>query len=310
MADQRKIIAVVGATGNQGGSVLRTLKERERFRVRALTRRPEAYPGPADEVALADLHDPETLRHAFEGTYGVFLVTNFWELGAERELRLGKAAVQAARRAGVEHLVWSTLPDVESISGGEFVVPHFTQKAKVDAFVRDAGFTFHTFVQPPFYYQNLTGAMAPGPLPDGRTGWLIPIASNARVIHAGDIDDLGNVVAGAFERPDEVGDGQYLSLAAEQLSFDDIVSVLNEQGHRLAVQTVSGDAYTAWLKDAGMSDARLRDEMLAMFRYWERYTYMGPDADGKIALARKIATGPFTDFATWARQHMPAERRR
>src|SRR6185436_12416003 len=69
--------------------------------------------------------------------------------------------------AGVKHIVWSTLPDVEAISGGRFHVPHFTSKAKVDPIVKDAGFTNHTFVIAPFFYQNLAGAMAPQQQADG-----------------------------------------------------------------------------------------------------------------------------------------------
>jgi uncharacterized protein YbjT (DUF2867 family) len=77
MSDSRSLIAVVGATGSQGGGVVRALQERGTFRVRALTRNPETYAGPADEVALADLARPDTLADAFGGAHGVFLVTNF-----------------------------------------------------------------------------------------------------------------------------------------------------------------------------------------------------------------------------------------
>src|SRR6202521_5630520 len=160
LSNDKKLIAVIGATGHQGGGVLRALQASGQFKVRALTRNPGKHRGLAGEVVEADLNRPETLKAAFKGAYGVFLVTNFWEQGTD-ELKQAIAAVRAAKDAGVKHFVWSTLPDVEAISGGKFNVPHFTGKAKIDRIVQEAGFANHTFVIAPFYYGNLTGMMAP-----------------------------------------------------------------------------------------------------------------------------------------------------
>src|ERR1700746_1531344 len=123
--NDRKLIAVFGATGQQGGAVVRALQASGQFRVRALTRNPDKHPNLAEEVVAADLDRPETLKAALEGAHGVFLVTDSWLNGAD-EFKQGTAAVAAAKDAGVRHFVWSTLPDVESISGGKFYVPHFT----------------------------------------------------------------------------------------------------------------------------------------------------------------------------------------
>src|SRR5689334_4492667 len=153
----KELIAVIGATGQQGGAVVRALQGSNHFKVRALSRNPERHRELADEVVTADLNRAESLRAAFEGAHGVFLVTNFWEQGTD-ELAEATAAVRAAQDAGVSHLIWSTLPDVEAISGGKFHVAHFTGKAKVDRIVAEARFSSHTFVIAPFYYQNLIGA--------------------------------------------------------------------------------------------------------------------------------------------------------
>src|SRR5438477_9299844 len=158
--DNEKIIAVIGATGHQGGAVVRALQAGGQVKVRALSRDPGKHRNLADEVVEADLDRPETLAAAFKGAYGVFLVTTSSLEGTD-ERKQGAAAVQAAKDAGVKHVVWSTLPDVEAISGGKFHVPHFTSKAKVDPIVQDAGFANYTFVIAPFFYQNLAGAMAP-----------------------------------------------------------------------------------------------------------------------------------------------------
>ena len=155
-SNRRKLIAVIGATGQQGGAVVRALQAQGQFKVRALTRHPGKHRGLADEVVEADLDRPETLDAAFAGAHGVFLVTNFWEPGTD-EIKQATAAVRAAKEAGVRHFIWSTLPDVEKISGGKLHVPHFTGKAKVDRIVKEAGFAHHTFVVAPFFYQNLVG---------------------------------------------------------------------------------------------------------------------------------------------------------
>ncbi len=284
-------IAVIGATGSQGGGVLHALQDQGTFKVRALTRNPDKATGLADEVVAADLTRPETLSSAFEGAYGVFANTNSFAAPDTDEIAQGTAAVAAARAAGVEHFIWSTLPNVAEISGGAINVPHFTNKAKVDKVVEDAGFKWFTFVEPPFYYQNLAGPMyAPQPGPDGTPTWSQPMRPDAIGIHMGDITELGNVVAGAFEHRDEVGQGQHLSLAGDLMSWDDIVDTLKGQGHNLAYSEATEDPWG----------------IRGMFDYMEAYTYFGPEADSKIALAKHVSTKPFTDFAAWAKTHMPA----
>jgi len=192
-SNDRKLIAVIGATGQQGGAVVRALQASGQFKVRALTRNPGKHRELAEEVVEVDLDRPETLKAAFEGARGVFLVTNFWEKGTD-EHKQATAAVRAATDAGVKHFIWSTLPDVEAISGGKFHVPHFTGKAKVDRIVKEAGFAYHTFVIAPFFYQNLAGSLAPQKQADGSMGWALPLDPAVRCIHMGDISELGIIV--------------------------------------------------------------------------------------------------------------------
>src|SRR5438445_11565925 len=222
----RKLIAVVGATGRQGGAVVRALQAVNQFKVRALTRNPAKHREVADEVIQADLNRPETLRAAFAGAHGVFLVTNPWEQGTN-EIEQATAAIRAAKDACVKHFVWSTLPDVEGISGGKLHVAHFTGKAKVDRVVKEAGFPNHTFVIAPFYYQNLIGVLAPQKLADGFVGWVLPLDPTVRSIHMGDITELGNIVAGAFAHPDQAGHGEHLPLVGDFMRFNEIINTLN-----------------------------------------------------------------------------------
>src|SRR4029077_7032627 len=177
----KKLIAVVGATGQQGGGVVRALQPDGQFGVPALSSSPNEHRDLADEVVEGDLERPETLEAAFQGVHGVFLVTNFWNEGTD-ERKQENAAGDAAKNTSVKHFIWSTLPNVEAISGGKLNVPHFTQKAKAEQIVRDAGFANYTFVIAPFYYQNLTGASAPQKLADGSIGWALPLDPERRVI--------------------------------------------------------------------------------------------------------------------------------
>jgi hypothetical protein len=294
--NNEKLIAVIGATGQQGGGVVRALQSSGQFKVRALTRDPGKHRELADEVVAADLNRPETLEAAFEGAHGVFLVTNPREQGAD-EGKQATTAVRAAKDAGVKHFVWSTLPDVEKISGGKFHVPHFTGKARINPIVKAAGFAFHTFVIPPFYYQNLVGAFGPQKLPDGSLGWNVPFDPGARCLHMGDITELGNLVTGAFLHPDQVGNGEYLPLVGDFMSFNEIVETLNGQGHKLSVKQVPKELFATFFPGAA--------EIAEMFSYFQAHTYLGSDSSDRIALANKIAGMQPNKFATWARVNFP-----
>ena len=289
---ENKTIAVIGATGSQGKGVVNALIKEGTFRVRAISRTPDNYSGKADEVVKADLTDLSTLTEAFKGSHGVFVVTNFWE-GAD-EIAQGKTAIQAAKDAGVNHFIWSTLPDVEKISNGKFDVPHFTGKAKVDVLVKEAGFENYTFVQPPFYFQNLTGQMGAQTQPDGSTGWTLPIDPAVKGIHMSDINDLGKVVTGAFLNPDKVGKGTYLSLATEFNSFNDILNTFKSNGKDYSFNQVPVEVFSSFFEGAG--------EIAQMLAYFEAHTYMGPNSEAQIQLAKEIATEEFTSLNAWINQ--------
>ena len=290
---EKKTISVIGATGSQGKGVVNSLIKQGTFRVRAITRNPKNYVGKAHEVVKADLTDLSSLADAFKNTHGVFVVTNFWE-GAD-EIAQGKTAIQAAKDAGVNHFIWSTLPDVEKISNGKFDVPHFTGKAKVDELVKEAGFENYTYVQPPFYFQNLTGMMGAQPQKDGSTGWTLPIDPTVKGIHMSDINDLGKVVAGAFLNPDKVGDGSYLSLATELNSYNDILNTFKANGKEYSFNQVPVEVFSIFFEGAG--------EIAQMLAYFEAHSYMGPNSEAKVQLAKAIATEEFTSLNDWINQN-------
>ena len=286
---KKKTIIVIGATGSQGKAVVNALVNQGIYNVRAMTRTPEKYSGNAHEATKGDLNDLQSLKDAFKSAYGVFAVTNFWE-GAD-EIAQGKNAIEAAKATGIQHFVWSTLPNVEVISKAAFEVPHFTLKARVDDFVKSAGFKYSTFVQAPFYYQNFAGALSPQPKQDGSTGWTLPIDPTKKVIHMSDINDLGKVVAGAFSQPEKAGNGSYLSLATELNSFNDIIKAYKAIGKEYSVTQVPSELFSTFFEGA--------KEVAEMLGYFEKYTYMGPDSEKQIEMGKRIATGELVTLAEW-----------
>jgi uncharacterized protein YbjT (DUF2867 family) len=299
-----RTIAVLGATGGQGGGVVDALLSGETFRVRAVVRDPatdaaNALARRGVDLVQADLLDPGSLRRAFEGAHGAFVVTNFWDAAQMgKETAIATAAVEAARASGVHHLVWSTLPDCETISGGRFHVAHFTDKARVDPIVAGAGFRWHTFVRPPMYFQNFLMMARPQPLPSGGRGWAVPMDPAARVIHAGDVSEVGRAVSAAFTRPQVAGGGAYFDVCGGTYSWNDFVSTLNAQGHDLQVVRVPGEAFDKFFEAAR--------ELRVMYEYYEKYTYFGPGHEARIAAANALVPGGFTGFADWARRRMKA----
>jgi uncharacterized protein YbjT (DUF2867 family) len=147
MVDEKRIL-VTGATGAQGGGVVRHLLKGGKFKVRCLTRKPESERARAlvqagAETVRGDLGNPESLQAAMKGCYGVFGVTNFWEYFAKEAFH-GKNLIDAVKQAEIEHFVFSTLPSAQKLSEGKFEVPHFDLKARMEEYARSLNLPPHT----------------------------------------------------------------------------------------------------------------------------------------------------------------------
>ena len=301
---KKPIITVLGSTGAQGGGVVSALLNTHHWQIRAVTRNAGSQAALhlselGCEVVEADLNNPDSLGHALKGAHGLFAVTNFWDNSTRMgEFEQGRNLVKMAKVAGIEHFIWSTLPDYGSLSKGHYSVPHFTSKARVDAEVIAAKFPHYTFVEAPFYFQNFLTVHAPRKAADGRELWRYPVDIDKCRFPCGDIKDLGKIVAAAFNQPKKAGNGEHLALASDYLSWRELVDILNAQGHSLEYLQVSNEQY-----DSLFSSAR---EFRHMMSYWEDHHYFGLDGDKKIALANKLVPEGFIRFQQWAKTHMPA----
>ncbi len=215
----KKIIAVIGATGAQGGGLVRAIQADKSgsFAVRAITRNPDSEKaqalraGGADVVA-ADLDKPDTLGKAFAGAYGAFTLTNFWEhFQPERELTQARSMAQAAKSAGVQHVIWSTLEDTRKwvpladnrmpTLMGKYKVPHFDAKGEADQIFRDLGVPT-TWLLTAFYWDNLIyfGA-GPQRGPDGTLAITFPM--DDKKLPGIAVEDIGKAAFGIFKRGPE-----------------------------------------------------------------------------------------------------------
>ena len=238
-----KIIAVVGATGAQGGGLARAILADPGggFAVRALTRhvgsdKARALAAAGAEVVSADLDDEASLRAAFEGAHGAYLVTNFWEhFSPDREKAQAAAMARAAKAAGMQHAIWSTLEDSRRFVPlsdprmptlmGRYKVPHFDAKAEADAYFVDAGVPT-TFLLTSFYWENLIHfGMGPKPGPDGTLLWTMPLGA-AKFPGIG-VEDIGRCAYGVFKRGTELT-GQYVGIAGEHLTGEEMAAALGQ----------------------------------------------------------------------------------
>ena len=292
----RKIIAVVGATGAQGGGLCDAIliDGGGAFACRAITRDPSkdkarALADRGAEVVRADLDDVESLRAAFAGAYGIYCVTNFWEhFSAEQEKQQAKNLADAARTSGAEHVIWSTLEDTRALMAPDdtrmpmlqthYRVPHFDAKAEADAYF--AGIPT-TFLVTSFYWDNLyTLGVVPQKGADGSYAWALPM-SNKRLAGIA-AEDIGKVAYGIFKAGKSYV-GKSVGIASEFLT-------VTEMGDRLARAKglpsvshydVTADAYRAF----GFPGADEMGNMMQVYRDFETEVVGRRDP----ALARQLA---------------------
>ncbi len=258
MAD-KKVIAVIGGTGLQGGGLARAiLSDQEgNFSARAITRNPDSEKARAlaeqgAEVVAADMDDLESLKRAFDGADAAFCVTNYWEhCSPKRELAQARSLAEAAKTAEVGHVIWSMLEDTRkwvpleddrmSTLLTHYKVPHFDAKGEAAEGFSALGVPT-TFLLTSFYWDNLIHfGMGPRKGPDGKLAITFPM--NDKKLPGIAAEDIGRCAYGIFRRGGELI-GQTVGIAGEHLTGAEMADALSRAlGQEVIYNAVSPDVY-------------------------------------------------------------------
>ncbi|MEO8753405.1 MAG: NmrA/HSCARG family protein [Casimicrobiaceae bacterium] len=316
MAD-RKIIAVVGATGAQGGGLVRAILADSGggFAVRAITRdvnseKARALAQAGAEVVAANVDDEASLERAFAGAYGAYCVTFYWDhFSPEKEMAEARNMASAARAAGVQHVIWSTLEDTRLFVPlsddrmptlmGKYKVPHFDAKGESNRFFTEAGVPT-TFMLASYYWDNLIyfGA-GPKKGPDGVLVFTLP-TGNAKMAGIA-AEDIGRCAYGIFKSgKGEIG--KTIGVAGEHLTGAEMAAALTKAlGREVRHNAVTPEVYRSF----GFPGA---DDLGNMFQFYR--DFVGPVNAVRDVAHSRVLNPALQTFAAWLaryRERIPLE---
>ena len=301
----KKIIAVFGATGAQGGGLARAiLADRSgEFAVRAVTRNPDsdsakALAAAGAEIVAANLDDAASVQRAMQGAFGAFCVTNFWEhFSPERELAQAKAMADGAAAAGLRHVIWSTLEDTRAffpadgkrmpVLLGHYNVPHFDAKGEANKLF--TGRVPTTLLNTSFYWDNLIHfGMGPKKGPDGVLAFTLPMAD--KKLSGIAVEDIGKCVHGIF-KGGVANVGKTFGLAGEHLTGAQMAAALTKAlGQTVRYNRVTPEQFRGF----GFPGAEDMGNMFQFYAEFEDYFTGARPLD----VARKL-NPELQDFATF-----------
>ena len=277
---ERKIIAVAGATGAQGGGLVRAIlaDASGRFAARAITRdvnsgRAKELAALGAEVVAADLDDVESLKRAFAGADGAFCVTFFWaHFSPDKELAHARNLAGAAKQAGVRHAIWSTLEDTRRwmpLSDdrmptllGKYKVPHFDAKGEADHLFTDLGVPT-TFLLTSFYWDNFV-FFGSGPKRDASGTLALTLPMGDKKLPGIAAEDIGRCAFGIFQAGKEYI-GKTVAIAGEHLTGVEMAAELEQAlGQRVYYNEVEPDVYRGF----GFPGA---DDLGNMFQFYRDF---------------------------------------
>ncbi len=309
MAD-KKIIAVVGATGAQGGGLVRSiLADREgAFAARAITRDPtsaaaRALADAGAEVVAADLDDVESLKRAFDGAYGAYCVTFFWaHFSVDREQAEARRMAEAAKAARLSHVIWSTLEDTRlhvplddgrmPTLQGNYKVPHFDGKGEADHYFTEAGVPT-TFLLPSFYWENFIHFGAgPKKGPDGTYLLTFPLGTAAMAGIAA--EDIGGCAHGIFKEGTSLV-GERIGVAGEHLTGEQMAAALGTRPRSAGALQRRLGGHLPQLRLSGRRRTRQHVPVLPRLRgRLQHHPQRRPvaAAESLAAVVRHVAGGP------------------
>ena len=300
----KKIITVFGATGAQGGGLARAIlaDAKSEFAVRAVTRKPDsdsakALAAAGAEVVVADFDDAASVQRAMNGAFGAFCVTNFWEhFSPEKELAQATTLADAAAKAGVKHVVWSTLEDTRAffplgsrmpVLMGNYNVPHFDAKGEANKLF--TGRVPTTLVNTSFYWDNLIHfGMGPKKGPDGLLAITLPMAD--KKLSGIAVEDIGKCVHGIF-KGGVANVGKTFGLAGEHLTGAQMAAALTKAlGQTVRYIMVTPEQFRGF----GFPGAEDMGNMFQFYAEFEDYFTGARPLD----VARKL-NPELQDFATF-----------
>jgi uncharacterized protein YbjT (DUF2867 family) len=256
---EKKIIAILGATGAQGGGLARTILNDKsgEFSVRALTRnvnsdKAKALANMGAEVVAADLDNLDSLKKAFSGAYGVFGVTNFWEhFSPEKEMEQAKAIAKASKEANVKHVIWSSLDDTRKwipLSDNrmptlqeKYKVPHFDAKGESNKFFTESGVPT-TILNTVFYWENfIYFGQGPKKGPEGKLTLALPLADKKMPSIA--VEDIGKCAYAIFKEGNKYI-GKTVGIAGEHLTGKQFAEAFSKAlGQKVVYNAISPETY-------------------------------------------------------------------
>ncbi|KAL3909526.1 MAG: hypothetical protein SGILL_008053 [Bacillariaceae sp.] len=292
----KKTIAVLGALGGQGSSVVNTFLEDGSFSVRAVTRSVDSDPAKAlkargAEITFGNTKEPKTLTAAFDGADIAFISVNFWdpEIMTEEE-KLTQQIFDVAKESGVNHVVFSSLANVGKVSGGKINVPHFTLKAKAMEYAETLGFDTLTAVEPAAYFSNWFTFFKAVEEEDGTLVWTWPGKKGMPVSQFDAKTGTGPSVLEAAKHPEKYN-GKAVLLEADLLTVDEIVSMISKElGKPARVNYQDPEVFSASFPGA--------HELSQMVQWFDEYGYYGPETEErKHDSGKKI--GGLMSFQEW-----------
>lgn len=278
-----KVAAVCGATGKQGGGVVAALQRLGGFTIRALTRNPNSpssqkLAGAGVELVKADFEDPASLDAAFKGADAVFGVTDFWQAcrgDAEREKQQGKNLVDAAKRQGVKHFVWSSLEDTRPTLAatreplqGTYTVPHFDAKNEVEQYAKEQLGGAVTPLYASVFMENMLpgSGMDPAKQPDGSIALFLPTGQATLAWCA--TPDIGAVAAAVIRGGPAEWGGKTVGVAGELATLQQVADAFSRVlGKEVAAVEPPADAWAQAVQGFGVPEPVAKD-LANMFLFY------------------------------------------
>jgi uncharacterized protein YbjT (DUF2867 family) len=309
----KKVIAVLGATGAQGGGLARAILNDPNggFVARVLTRdvnsaKAKDFARRGAEVAAMDVDDPESLKKAFEGAYGAFCVTFFWaHFSPEREMAQAKSMAEAAKAAGLKHVIWSTLEDTRlsvpitdnrmPTLQGKYKVPHFDAKGASNHFFTDAEVPT-TFLLTSFYWDNFIYlGMGLKKEPDGKLVFSLPMG--AKKLPGIAAEDIGKCAYGIFKKGSEFI-GKTVGISGENLTGSQMAAVFSEVlGREVRYDSLPHDVFRAF----GFPGA---EDLGNMFQY--KHDFEDQYCGARSPNFARTLNPSLQDFKSWLTQNKNA----